>query len=280
MIKELFEYIENITGMSKDAAAPMLIAIGIFLLGEIFKYGGRSIREWKVRKNYRKIFKELILSVAADTQSQGSGFKDFTDSLTLDNQGNFSLKQVTVGHLKTFLEIPFSQFYGAYFEGIGPKEIELKYLNDTYKHMRSLADIENSINDIKSNFQNKYSQYESKWDNDTTYLAAMLEEVLTNRDYIISFREHIVELDRIYSRYQNRENRFNANVIVNFLVDPIHNFLSNQPTMPFTLALLRLCNNVTHNRDNLNAFFEANKSEFMVYHSIYSEAYRHFSKIN
>ncbi|KYG78636.1 hypothetical protein EV198_1419 [Roseivirga ehrenbergii] len=276
----MFDSLECITGINKEVLAPILITIFIFFMGEAFKYGGRSFRVWKKRKNYRNIFKQLLISISGDVLSQANGFQNLSQSLNIDNDEDFQMFSGTIGHLETFLLIPFSDFYEAFFIGPAKNRISLSNFNMAFKNVRAVSEIQNDLPRIKDLFQEKYLAYQTKWGDDVTAFSSFLEKVIHNPEIQANFPEQTTALDQIYASYQIHDNRFRQNVIVETLVLPIQQYLRGNDVTPFSLEMLKLGNSVVHNRDNLDAFFKAYAHEFGVYEDVYRRAYRHLSSLN
>ena len=276
-MEELLCGLESLLGVNRTIIATIFIPIFIFLTGEFFKFGGRFLRAWKKRKNYRRIFRELINSIAADILKQANGFKELAKDLNINTPGDSTITNVTIGHMDNFLSITFDDFYEAFFVDRYKNWISLNDFNRTFKHVRAVYEVQSDLLRKTERFEESSLSFQNKWGDDITAFTTKLDNIIHTPQY--SFPEHRIKLDGIFRSYQDQENRLSPSVIVETLIEPIQAALRDMPNAPFTIELLWLGNNAILSCNNWSGYTNVFSQEMSNYHTVYMEAYNHLSKL-
>ncbi len=222
----IIDSIKAIFQIDNNTAATLVISISVFILGYLITGIFKSLSSFNKRKNYRKIFKEMINEISSSSKEQSLNYFQFVNQLKTDYENDFQFKTKNIDFLSNFNKIPFETFYNSYFNGYENicKSRKLKHFNKTFGLIDSLNKLENNSLKLISELIGNYEKYKNKWDISVENVRHMYEEMLLSNKgnrYPTFYLEILKEIDNIISSWQSLENRTHFNTAYTNLVKPL-----------------------------------------------------------
>jgi hypothetical protein len=225
-MKTIVEYIKTIFQIDNNTAATLVITLSVFILGYIISGLFKSFSSFNKRKNYRKIFKEMITEISNSTKEQSLNYFQFIKQLNPEYEKDFQFKTKNIDFLSNFNKIPFETFYNSYFQGFENicMHRKLKYFNKTFGLIDSLNKQENNSLKLISELLSSYEKNKYKWDIAVEDVRLMFEEMLLSNKgnrYPTFYIEILEEIDTIIYKWQSLENRTHFNIAYIHLIKPL-----------------------------------------------------------
>lgn len=263
------EYLTNslktIFNIDNNTSATLIVALTVFILGFLFTGLSKSIVAYRYRRNYRKIFKEMINEIILCTKKQSNNLKNLVDTLSIENKNYFKLKKQNINLLNNFSQIPFDTFYSAYFKGFENlcKRKKLTAFNKTFGLTDSLLKNENQIITELNNCINSFNKHADKWNDSSEKVRLNIENIrlaldgksvlrnigdffqaidqtvydwekLNNRSqYFIAYSQLIKPMLDLYAKNENNDVVRISKMLLDSLMDSEYHYLTMKRTLGF-----------------------------------------------
>ena len=263
------EYLTNslktIFNIDNNTSATLIVALTVFILGFLFTGLSKSIVAYRYRRNYRKIFKEMINEIILCTKKQSNNLKNLVDTLSIENKDYFKLKKQNINLLNNFSQIPFDTFYSAYFKGFENlcKRKKLTAFNKTFGLTDSLLKNENQIINELNNCVNSFNKHADKWNDSSEKVRLNIENIrlaldgesvprnigdffqaidqtvydwgkLNNRSqYFIAYSQLIKPMLDLYAKNENNDVVRISKMLLDSLMDSEYHYLTMKRTLEF-----------------------------------------------
>lgn len=224
----LIDFLKTTFNIDNNTSATLIVTLSVFILGFIITGLSKSLIAYRYRRNYRKLFKEMIKEIADGTKKQSINFKKLIETLSIENDGYFKLKKQNINLLNNFNQIPFDTFYSAYFKGIENicKRKKLIAFNKTFGFTDSLSRNESqSITELNNCIIN-FNKYADKWNDSTENVRLSIENIrltLDGKDVPSYIGEFFQAIDTIVFDWQKIKNRNQYHVAYSQLIRPMLN---------------------------------------------------------
>ncbi len=230
-MKDLLEAIKVFLNIDDNTAATILITLSVLILGYIINgfvaFIKSIISKYRNGSNILNLISEINKSVS----EQIKNFTKMSQELDIDVIG-LLLRSVTINHLSTFKEITYKEFKSSFVSDLifWRNRRELSLVNDVYKSIDYLRDIEVRYPQDFKEYISSLNKYESEWDSSLESLRKLYDEVkiittgwdIRNlNDEQQSFVGFLKAADVIWYEWQEHEERLKFSVTKDILLDPL-----------------------------------------------------------
>jgi hypothetical protein len=123
------------------------------------------ISKFRQRRNYRKIFSDIIETIVKNLFLQAKMFNSSSRILDIKNPDDVRIKTITITHLDNVDKVDFKDIYNSFFSGLenmfGRKR--LKAFNKIFGRLSLIKGIESKLRDELSYFDGRFHDNELKF---------------------------------------------------------------------------------------------------------------------
>jgi hypothetical protein len=287
-MNNLTDYIRTLFNIDNNTSATLIVTLTVFFLGFLFTGILKSIREYLYRRNYRRIFKEMLSEIIRCTNKQSSNIIDLVESLKIENEDFFKFRKQNINLLNEFNKIPFDTFYSAYFKGIENtcKGKKLSAFNKTFGLIDTLNKNENQILVELNNCVSNFNMHGDKWNDSTEKVRLDIENLrilLDGKPISRILSDFYQAIDQIILNWQKQPNPTQYYIAYSQLIKPLldlFNANSNAEILKVTKMLLDDLINSQYHYRNMTRSLEFYHLLFLNFKYQYDRLSRLLFKIN
>lgn len=264
---------EFLFSISRDTAVTLIVTLMVFALGFIITGFIKSVNNCRNRRNYRRIFKEMLSEISDSSITQSENFKKFISQLNVLYQGIFSMPTKNIDLLYNFRKIPFETFYNSYFNGIEnlKNRKKLESFNITFGTIDYLIKSEDSYHKQLKEFNDTYNQHLINFNDELEKARFMYESILTSlygKQLPKEINLFYKTFDSIILKWQNNKKNDLPSVTYNELIKPLLNFHNEDSSKVFIqnhLALINALSLAGYHYKNIEKTFDFYQELFNNY---------------
>lgn len=225
-METFLDFLKRIFNIDNNTAATVIITLTVFILGYILTGLFRAISAFRNRRNYRKIYREMIDEIVYCTNKQSTNINNLIKTLRIENDSYFNLKKQNINLLNHFNQISFDTLYSAYFKGIENlcKIKKLKAFNKTFGLVDSLSKNENQIIIELNNCLNTFNEQAENWNDSAEKVRLNIEDLklsLDGKRLYPQMSDFIHAIDKIECAWEQCNNRSQYHIAYTLLIRPI-----------------------------------------------------------
>lgn len=274
-------------GIDDNTAATIIITLSIFILGYVVNGVNNLIVAYIRRRNYRRIFSDIMETVAREIGRQSEMFLTSAASFNIENSGDYIVKTITITHMDNIDKLDFKDVYNAHFTGVENLFVglKLKAFNKTYNNISLVKGIEDKLAQRVNFFNGKLDEYQSKWDEHLGLLRQLLDNIVVEQNGQQLPREvadYFEGMDRIVRAWQLLPNRLEYSIMKRQFIDRLLNHNREHQALRFQgnpiLQMNTLLLNVAHDYENLAKTLQVYSDEFTHNYYLYRVSHRVINK--
>lgn len=225
-MENLIQFLKTLFNIDNNTVATLIITLTVFIFGFILTGLSRSIAAYRYRRNYRKIFKEMIIEIIRCTRIQSNNLKNLAETLNIENDDYFKFKKQNINLLNNFNQIPFDTFYSAYFKGIENicHRKKLIAFNKVFGLIDSLLKNESQTIIELNKCLDDFNKHNDKWNDSTEKVRLNIENIrleLDGQSIPKNIADFFQAIDQTVFNWQNLKNRSHYHVVYSQLILPI-----------------------------------------------------------
>lgn len=279
--------IEFLFSISRDTAVTLIVTLIVFTVGIIIAEFIKGVNNYRNRRNYRRIFKEMLSEISDSSIIQSENFKKFTLQLDTDYEGHFSMPTKNIDLLYNFRKISFETFYNSYFNGIEnlKNRKKLESFNITFGTIDYLVKSEDFYHKQLKEFNDTYNQHLINFNDELEKARFMYENIFVS----INGKQLPEEINLFYktfegiiSKWQNKKKTL-PSFTYNKLIKPLLDFANEDSSKIFIQNHLTLINSLSlaaYHYKNIEKTFDFYQELFNNYALQYRNAGELLKEIN
>lgn len=281
---QLIDFLKELFGIDGNTAATLVITLSVFILGYIVNGLNNLMVGYIKRRNYRKIFNDIVGTIANNIGLQANMFQSSASNVNIKNLGDYHVKIITITHLDNVDKLDFKDIYNAYFSGIENvfSKKKLKAFNKVFGRLSLIKGIEMKLASEMNTFDTKFHEHELRYNESIEQLRQFTDSIsaATNGTTLPTPVANYLEgMDRIIYRWQLLPNRVEYSVVKENYIDPMlaHNrafqdlrFQGANPILSMNTILL----NAAHHYNNMEKTLQVYSDNLKNYHYLYRAAKR------
>ena len=270
----VIQQLSDFLSCKTDTVVTILMTLVIFISGILVNVIIIIARNLYDRLNYRRFFKELIVSICFYTNKQAVAFDKFKQSLRMDNQGTFYLSRYIENSLNTFDKLSIDKIYDSYFQSIRcNNKIRRKAFRFILNNTQLIRDINCDLPLDTEKMIMEFSKYENEWHKTTDDIRKIFDELrqhfLANsikQEYMPLF----TDLNKVFVDWKNVGYNSNRKVIKEVIVDAIfNNIIGKYKSIDIVVNLENLTIDATMAYRNMENIISLYSNLFSGYHRIF-----------
>jgi hypothetical protein len=276
-MQPIINYLVESLGIDKNTSATIVLTLLIFILGYCISWLNTAISNYKLRRNYRRIFNDVITSISQNIQFQSKLFHEAHRIANIETIGNYNFKKGTITHLDSIDKLEFRDVYNSYLTGVENiclSKKKLKSFNKIYGRISLLKTIDSNLFSETDRMNDRYHESEQKWHesiDEMRQITDALHVQLNGQHFSERFSQYIEGMDRIILAWQQLENRTKTTNVKRHFVDRLleHNRLFQNQRFQGDSIILQtntVLLNAQHHFDNMVGTLEVLSNSFLSYH--------------
>jgi hypothetical protein len=237
----LSKLLENTFGIDANTAATIIITVTIFVLGYVIAAINSSFSTYLKRRNYRRIFSDIMNSVVISIGKQADSLSKSATKVHIKNFDDYVVTTVNITHLDNIDKLEFPDVYNGFLTG--PENIfnnkKLKAFNKVFSHLSLIKDIESRLHSSMTEFNSILREHAKLWDESVDKLRQVIDatQTATNGTTLpAALVNYLQGVDTIILAWQQLPNRTEYSIVKEEYIDKL----------------------LTHNQANQNIAYQGN----------------------
>lgn len=274
----LIDLLKEWFGIDGNTAATIVITLSIFILGYVVNGINNAVSVFIKRRNYRKIFSDVIETVASNIGLQSKMFHKSSENVNIMNPDDYVVKTITITHLDNVDKLDFKDIYNAHFSGIENifNKKKLKAFNKVFGRLSLIKGIEGRLASQMSSFDERFHEHEQQWNEFIEKLRQLTDAITAATNGVNApqaVANYLEGMDRIILRWQQMPNRKEYSVVKEHYVDRLLAHNRDHQDLRFQgnpmLGMNTLLLNAAHYYDNMEKTLQVYSESLNDYYHLY-----------
>ena len=179
-MKEAIISIADYLGTDVNTIITVTSTIFVFGFGLIISLIAKHINNVRNKIKHREHFKYLVNRISKDILRQSKEFKKLKESLTLENDIDFTINQRPNPHLTTWNKLDFQIYYESFFGSTLIFNLKKKRIafNKVFSLITNIINIENIYSKQFYELVDSYNEYQNNWNDASEEILNVFKEIL------------------------------------------------------------------------------------------------------